>query len=531
LTPRSLRAACWIIAVGGFLLRIATAVRTLDVVDRMFVPDDTYYTLTIARSMAHGLGATADGIHITNGFQPLVAFLMVPVYWLTSDFDLPLRIVWIILSACDIVTAVALGSLAARASRSNPWIAALTATTAWALSPLAVSYALGGLETSLSLMILVLLTLAWVRARESRTARDFVLAGILAGLALLARIDSIFLVALLGAFEVLRGSRVGALRAAGAAAVVVSPWWGYELLRLHTIVPSSGEAVRQQVAIHQAIYLTTQKQLAWALGTALEAPTGRLYDLRDIVAEQHGPPLTYWGTGLTMICLALATWRFIRKDSFASPIRLLCLNGAVIWLFYALYVPALWFLPRYMSPMHLTFDLLLALGVAEIWGATIVRRAAAVIAFVTVVLVPAKRTLMYTYMIPPPGTMDIALHGAKGYRAPARSIVGMVPKGAVLGALQTGALGYYGAQAGITVVNCDGVVDREAARAFRDRRLADFARARGVDYFADWDFNTGVFLDHSGDPTWTRESLTPIGDAPPQAIDHFTLYRLPSSAH
>src|SRR5882757_7514778 len=58
------------LSLAGLGLRIAVLLRPLEIVDRLFIPDDTYYTLTIARSMAHGHGPTVDGSTLTSGFQP-----------------------------------------------------------------------------------------------------------------------------------------------------------------------------------------------------------------------------------------------------------------------------------------------------------------------------------------------------------------------------------------------------------------------------------------------------------------------------
>ena len=51
------------ITVVGFVLRLAVLVRPIGVIDKLFIPDDTYYTLTIARSLANGDGPTVDGQH------------------------------------------------------------------------------------------------------------------------------------------------------------------------------------------------------------------------------------------------------------------------------------------------------------------------------------------------------------------------------------------------------------------------------------------------------------------------------------
>ncbi|MBS1848639.1 MAG: hypothetical protein JST73_10215, partial [Actinobacteria bacterium] len=77
--------------VVAAVIRAVVLWRPVAVLDRVFVLDDTYYTLGIARSMAHGHGPTTDGHTLTNGFQPLLAFVMVPVYWFTNNPDAGLR--------------------------------------------------------------------------------------------------------------------------------------------------------------------------------------------------------------------------------------------------------------------------------------------------------------------------------------------------------------------------------------------------------------------------------------------------------
>ena len=88
------RPSAWVsaIAITGFVLRLAVLLRPFPVVERLFVPDDTYYTLTIARSLARGDGPSTGGHVLTSGFQPLLGFLLVPVHWLVDDLDPSSRI-------------------------------------------------------------------------------------------------------------------------------------------------------------------------------------------------------------------------------------------------------------------------------------------------------------------------------------------------------------------------------------------------------------------------------------------------------
>ena len=134
------------------------------------------------------------------------------------------------------------------------------------------------------------------------------------------------------------------------------------------------------------------------------------------------------------------------------------------------------------------------------------------------------------FFVTPRSTLDGGYDGAKGYRVPAKQILAAAPSGAVLGALQSGALGYFAAfeSRGVRVVNLDGVVDRDAARAFREGTLDQFARDRGITHVVDWPFNLAVFRarcakapvlrpmaeaesqDPSGSPTGDRMILNEI---------------------
>jgi hypothetical protein len=73
-----------------------------------------------------------------------------------------------------------------------------------------------------------------------------------------------------------------------------------------------------------------------------------------------------------------------------------------------------------------------------------------------------------------------------GYRAAALAIDAIPDDGAVLGAWQSGAVGYY-ADDRFTVVNLDGVVNPDAHDARIDHSLAEYARERGVDRLADFE--------------------------------------------
>ena len=230
------------ITIVGFVLRLAVLVRPVGVIDRLFIPDDTYYTLSIARSIAHGHGPTVDGHTLTSGFQALLGFLLVPVYWLTDNPDPALRIDLALLVVVDTLTIVLLAWVAYRFAGR---VAAVTAAALWALSPVAVSMALGGLETSLAIFAAVALVAAWIWANDTGSTRRAVVTGVVAGLAVLARVDVALLILLLGGLQLWRGPRRLLVPGAIAGAVVVAPWWIWCTVQFGTPIPTSGEAAHR----------------------------------------------------------------------------------------------------------------------------------------------------------------------------------------------------------------------------------------------------------------------------------------------
>ena len=68
--------------------------------------DDGFYFLTIARSIAGGAGPTFDGLAPTNGFHPLWAYALVPIFL----WDLP----------SDTTAAVGPSSRVRRCQRASP---------------------------------------------------------------------------------------------------------------------------------------------------------------------------------------------------------------------------------------------------------------------------------------------------------------------------------------------------------------------------------------------------------------------------
>ena len=506
--------------VLGAAIRLALGLRDLGVLDALFIPDDTYYTLAIARSLAAGLGPTADGIVLTNGFQPLLAFLLVPVFWLTQDPDAALRAAILIGAASDAASVHLLYRIGARTI--SP-VAGVLAAAFWSVSPLALGNALNGLETSLSLAAVLGALVAWDSVGRNARLQRFTLVGLVWGTALLARVDTALIVVLFGLVLLFRRewgplffSMIGAL-------CVVLPWWLSSTVMFGSPVPESGAAVREITRLHRELYLGTPGQIAWALGTVVQAPCSHSRAFREEVwAVQHSAGILALIYCAAVVSAGFALSRLRPPDARPPLLPVLAGWAMAVFAFYVWYVPAVWFYPRYLLPVAAVVTLF-ASGLLAVLFETLrdgrLRTAGAVVGMV--LMIPGGTAALGFLSAHPDGTVDTWLHGAKGYRRAALEVYRSVPPGSVVGSLQTGALEYY-APPGVRVVNLDGVVDRHAARAFRDGNLGEYARSRGMTHLADWPFNYENFVRRGGEAA-RRARFTEVARAFPQGRDVLVL--------
>jgi hypothetical protein len=498
----------WIGAVtaAGFLLRAAVLARSLPVLDRLFVPDDTYYTLSIARSLARGHGPAADGHTLTSGFQPLQAFLLVPVHWVVGGTDAFVRADMVLLVLADTVTIAVLGWLAWRLAGK---VAAITAAVIWASSPIAVSMALGGLETSLAVCFAALLVAAWIRADDGGTATGrWVLAGVVAGLAVLARFDAMLLVALLGAMQLWRGPRRVLVPAGIAAAVVLAPWWIYCTVQFGSPVPTSGRAEHALAPLAPF----SSRGFAQIAGAVAGGPFTSWRSLRVALDERPGLGVALFVLAAALL-LFVAWWWYRSARGPTAVVAVLPVYAVGLMVFYAWFGVG-WFFSRYMTPVAMVATLVLATVVGRAWVAEGRRRtvvlgvtgALVAAAFVSVVVGTAHNL---TADVPYAAQLD----SYTGYRDMALVVDHEVPRGERVAAWQSGAVGYFAGD-DHRVVNLDGVVNPAAADATRDGTIPEYLRDEKVQWIADTDLRVIGFALQDAKQLDPVPRLTFVKDAP-----------------
>jgi hypothetical protein len=492
--------------LGGFV-RLALLLRPYQRIDQLFVPDDTYYTLSIARSMAHGHGPAADGHVLTSGFQALQGFLLVPVFWFTHDPATAARANLALLLAADTATIVVLGWLAYRLA--GP-VAGVVAALLWAGSPLALAMAAGGLETSLAMLLEVGLVAAWVWANDRSSTARWLVAGAVAGGAMLARVDAMLLVGLLAAVQVWRGPRRALAPAALSGAVVVGPWWLRCWWQFGSPLPTSGSAAHA-LAVGGPF---THQLLASAAGSVVTGPFGSAPWIRDRLWEHSS-----WGVAVFWVLVAALVVAGLaalvrgggrRREGGAAVAGAgsLALFGAGLCLFYVWYgVP--WYLSRYLAPVGLVATLGLA-AMASRCAAGLRSRRGIVAAGVGAVGAMGVAAVLVTVAVA--GAMLTRFDGSRRYQLDAamgqwhaaEQALSAVPNGARVGAWQSGVLGYV-ADGRVTVVNLDGVVNPDAAKARRQRRTPEYVRAQRLGWVIDWMWFVIDYEQQRQDRGWPRD--------------------------
>src|SRR3990172_7201048 len=216
-----------VVKISIVLIAMATALLALRpdryVVDAPTI-EDAYYPLSVARNVAMGKGVTIDGINPTNGFQPLFTFLSVPAFMLAgAERYLAIRYVIVLEWLFYISTAFLIGLIGRdllRIEETNNrslmfWLTLFVYTA----SLFVFAQHFNGLETG---FLLFCICLAWRYYQVAQLEKwsSLLILGVILGLVVLARIDTVFLVAALSFYQFLSNRKFGIVFALSRAAVV-----------------------------------------------------------------------------------------------------------------------------------------------------------------------------------------------------------------------------------------------------------------------------------------------------------------------
>ncbi|MFN8378342.1 MAG: glycosyltransferase family 39 protein [Anaerolineae bacterium] len=233
----SAKTRLWVILIG--LMALATAARLIPGPRTI---DDAFITFRYSRNLLDGLGFVYNpGVATLGTSTPLFALLMALMGGLSGLRDFP-QFALLVSAVADAGT-VALLFLLARRVIENDWIAALPAAL-WALSPVSVTFAVGGMETSVTIFWMMSATALFVLPRH-RSGWAEAGVGVCIGLGFLTRADAALWIAPLLIGQLVASWRDGRhlpWRTWVVAVLVFAPWALFSTVTFGSPIPNSVNA-------------------------------------------------------------------------------------------------------------------------------------------------------------------------------------------------------------------------------------------------------------------------------------------------
>ena len=475
-----------LVLVGGLAVRLLMAWSSIDILVQKTLPDDAFYYFAVARNVWIGNGISVDGVTPTNGFHPLWAAALLLPFVGGQGGDLPLHLSLSLAAILD-VGAAWLAYLIVRRVAGSAWGGVLAAGL-YALNPMAAMESLNGLETALGVFCFALTTLVYLTRIDGQKrvgVGDWVLLGLVIGLMLVARTDSILFAVVLGLHALWQGRRilirtvVGLALAVMVTALLLAPWLVWNLVTFGTLVQSS--AIAAPSVFRRALF----------------EPLANGVPLAQVWRSGFWPVLylslllTFRYAGLPWTALAVAA--LLRRVLFPpgsergatnqgvdvgrSSTLFLPLIGAILPLLVHTFVR--WY-PRswYYVPLAWASTLVVGPALARIGARLDTSNRGKALARAGLVALAVM----------------LVLQGLKSWRegfypwqrhmlAGARWIATQAPNEAVVASFNSGLQAFYGNR---PVVNLDGVVDWGALQAGESRSLLDYAQRRGATHLLDY---------------------------------------------
>ena len=512
------------------LIQLVVAFQPLSFLVANVLPDDAFYYFEIARNIVAGHGSSFDGVNLTNGYHPLWMILNLPAFAWFDGHLLPIQFLLLVSIGLNILTAVWLSKILSRLVESKLIKNLLLAV--YLFNPFVLFETLNGLETALSLSLITLFIWWWLKVSDRPTTKNFVLAGLIGGLMMLARLDNIFffvafilwvIFAQLGdrLLPVITGQSrsVAEFRSiwrsnlqvvivsALAAAVVISPWVIWNWLTFGMV--STSAANTASLVVHGLV--------------AQDNGEGIFVFLKTIVYMLE----LNWQTVLSMTSapglwlLALGAWLYwwwqggfkISRQILTSPLTFFTLAWLSMFLANAgfRWVGRGW----YFIGFNLLVVILLAwwqnlAGKTERSRLSRYDREQADGFSCKVLFLVVALLLIFSY------ALDFKREILSRYQPQLAMIEAAewgnanLPEGSVIGVFNAGVQGYLSEH---RVVNLDGLVNNAAARAIAERKLWPYALSE-VGYFSDFpiylDYRYRSFLGIT-DPYQDLELLATVG--------------------
>ncbi len=502
------------------LARAALLVRPDALFNARPLIEDAWYALTVARWLARGASFSADGMQPTNGVQPLIVLFDAPLFAFFGD-AVAVRLA---LAVCMVIEAALAWMLYATVrdmarERAHGARAGTVAALLLLWSPSALVSTLNGLETGLAALAALVIVRLWMRMEDTVRHRDpgplhaaplpaeasalrigpdtavlwrALMAGVAAGLGVLARIDIAFLIVvltLLTLARMLRSMPTDTLRRrsdrqrvfacvliAGATALAVSaPWWIYNASTFGHLTPTSGLSQRLAIPFSENITALVQALLnaLLVIGYVPYSPSLLLVHRTMLVALAVAGVIVAVVPALRRSLVA--GLRALRAGWCGRRLLPLGLFVAALACYYVLDFGAPHFLQRYLFLLRILAFIGAGITIEEL----------------RIRLSPARRRLASAAGIAVTAAVfgfwfawnfSPAKAAANDFLAVSEWVRAHVPPGERVGMGQSGTAGFFNEN----VVNLDGKVNAAVFEATRAGRLCAFVDSARYEWLIDW---------------------------------------------
>ena len=475
----------WILASIGFLSRIALAFCSDGQIASRPYTEDAFYAFSCARQIALGHGFSVDGVHPTNGVQPLICLLYAPCFWIANDKWLGLRLTFIVSGLVQFASVILIGRLLSQLRENTDGVSSLWQSSSvigallWILlAPLFIQN-VNGLETGL-VALLILASLSYYSFILKKVAQPFSAAGgtfspshalgfgVLLGLAVLARIDCILLVAAFALYE-LRRSRRRSLKAVllfGLVAIIVSsPWWIYNYATFGSFMPISGQS----------------EALGRPIGENILQSLAAMFDILTIFFYHAYYSWPTWLTilgfvGIIVFWVIVFRWLGLRQaKACPTPLMPLVWYSVAVLVYYVFFFSAPHFMARYLHPVRVLSVIVFAMILPKLlnsamrWSTHSLARKSVLI---MLLLVAASFSIeRYIHCFTAPTTDDFYRLGLWAEAHSGR-----------VGVEQSGPTNFVSQN----VVNLDGKVNPDALAARKEHQIGAYIAEQRFEYLADW---------------------------------------------
>lgn len=416
--------------------------------------DDAFYYFQVAKNAAAGRGFSFDGVYATNGFHPLFAWILVPVFeWFGSDAWLPVRIANAMLGLATTITGYLLYIFGRKAVNDR---AGEIASLLFFVSPFSWILTYRGCEGPFSALFIALGAVQMARMQQGRVSLwSAALLGTLVGFAGLARTENVFWAIPVGVWLAWRARAILPLGVwAACAAVVVSPWLVWSAINCGTMVQVSGAAKVALTLFNPLPPVQWPHHVAINVGLILAEAT------RFVVGEEFQSPrvtLVALAAQLGLILLVLVAGGRRRPVPTVLPIYGLVVLHIIYYGFVQRSYYSWYFLPVALGLCVFAGE---RLAEAPRWMQTSELAGSAALGSIALLCF----FLRYGYH---PRGVETAL-------APVLAEIQRLPKGARAGAWNAGRIGYFGAirRPDVTIFNLDCLVNNQLFSAWKAKRYS-----------------------------------------------------------